>query len=96
MGDEGDQKQDQKDEEQDLRNSSRCPGDSSKPQSGSDESDDQKQIRKAQRIGNKPPPRPMPRHCRQPPLVSSAGNLAKLLANLRATSMVSTPAVFAL
>jgi hypothetical protein len=42
VGDQGDQKQDKKDEEQDLRNSRRCASDPSKSQSGSDEGDDQK------------------------------------------------------
>jgi hypothetical protein len=42
VSDQGDQKQDKKDEEQDLRNSRRCAGDPTKSQSGSDEGDNQK------------------------------------------------------
>jgi hypothetical protein len=42
VGDEGDQKQDQKNEEQDLRDSSRCTSDSSEAQGSSDERHDQK------------------------------------------------------
>jgi hypothetical protein len=42
VGDEGDQKQDQKNEEQDLRDSSRCTSDSSEAQGSSDKGDDQK------------------------------------------------------
>jgi hypothetical protein len=42
VGDERNQKQDQKDEEQDLRDSGRRTRDPAKSQSGSDESDDQK------------------------------------------------------